>query len=181
MTTVSVLSQFRLCPLYVGPNSYSHYICPAYQRCCTEGCCEVITYKYLKYFQSWYFWALVFLFLVILYSCAWYCKKIKLIHGVHNIQGVNRTPMSSCPNASSRTSPGRHGAHVDNFFNYFVETYNKRHPPGRSQNSDSPPKYSDAISMPRLNTSTQVACKSIDASHLECSQQKFSSCPSSFH
>ncbi|XP_018573331.1 uncharacterized protein LOC108912563 isoform X2 [Anoplophora glabripennis] len=127
ISSVSPLADLKLCRFDPVFKTNSQYICYKYERCCTQGCCS--TYGIYNT-QSWYFWRL------------------------QVDQSANRSSSSSS-NSSPRVSPNRrpNEGNVDHLLNYLIscrlQNVNEV-PPRRSTNSEPPPKYQEALSMPKL-------------------------------
>ncbi|XP_018573330.1 uncharacterized protein LOC108912563 isoform X1 [Anoplophora glabripennis] len=153
ISSVSPLADLKLCRFDPVFKTNSQYICYKYERCCTQGCCS--TYGIYNT-QSWYFWIIIAIILLIFYLGSWYCKKMdmKPKRRLQVDQSANRSSSSSS-NSSPRVSPNRrpNEGNVDHLLNYLIscrlQNVNEV-PPRRSTNSEPPPKYQEALSMPKL-------------------------------
>ncbi|KAJ8916509.1 hypothetical protein NQ315_000151 [Exocentrus adspersus] len=146
MSTSSPLSEIKLCPFDASFKTNSKYICYKYEKCCPQGCCPGNGFTY---YQSWTFWAIIAVIFGIFYLGSWYCKKAELAH--KRRVRMTRRSLNPTPQSTPRTRTGEGNAdHL--LMDYIIHSYRLQNitetPPSRS--SGAPPKYQEALSMPRV-------------------------------
>ncbi|KAJ8982227.1 hypothetical protein NQ317_013529, partial [Molorchus minor] len=144
--------QLKFCPFKSSYNTTIQYICFKYERCCPQGCCYSYSYTY---FQSWYFWTIIVVFFLIFYTASWYCKRAEI-----KFQRRQRARTISGRMSPPGISPNRNeDGNVDHLLDCLIETYRYRNiNETRFEHLGPPPKYRDALTMPKLERNdTQFA------------------------
>ncbi|CAG9770438.1 unnamed protein product [Ceutorhynchus assimilis] len=145
------MENVKLCTLHgnhrrnYNVTSVLKYVCYNYQTCCDRGngCCPALMFKY---YESWTFWIFVFGIILLCYLLCWYCKKLeKERQSAQDRQDNQR-------NVDTNS--------VDNLLQTLISMYRNRlvvpNPNESVQNvdenkasADPPPKYVDALTMPK--------------------------------
>ncbi|CAH1279529.1 unnamed protein product [Diabrotica balteata] len=127
---------WKLCP---SLNSQIQYVCYATEQCCLTGCCTQFVYKQ---FKSWSFWLIIIVVGAFLYCCWWFCKMLKESRQKRQRNNLSRNMFlsSNSVNGSPRTQ-----SHIVSLFNSGENASSTK----LSKSGDAPPKYRDALNMPR--------------------------------
>lgn len=127
MSTLSPNSKFKYCSFDSRFGTNIQYLCLKHERCCPPGCCVTFSVKKIELAIIWIF---LFSCAVLFYCISKYCKYRQRRNNSIHLQPMRRTNLHSNSMAARRFQAMTDCSHCNNL--------------------DLPPKYIEAIHMPKV-------------------------------